>query len=168
MSANADLQYSATAHLALQTDHPARQSVLPPFFGKLCEDEGLKLSNQNFMQLIENSSNTNITLISQVKRNPAFPTPHLLAHFDSKGNLTSTWGYFFKGKDVRPLRQLTATPAFPTPHVLAQFAFKAYEDYKTGETDVQYEIRLALPDGWKLLTTASNVRKANGYFGAAY
>jgi hypothetical protein len=28
--------------------------------------------------------------------------------------------------------------------------------------------RLALPDGWKLLTTASNSRWNNGYFGAAY
>ena len=52
--------------------------------------------------------------------------------------------------------------------MLAQFASKAYEDYKTEETDAQYETRLALPDGWKLLTTASNDSKTNGYFGAAY
>jgi hypothetical protein len=52
--------------------------------------------------------------------------------------------------------------------VLAQFASKAYTDYKTGETDSQYETRLDLPDGWKLLTTASNGRWNNGYFGAAY
>jgi hypothetical protein len=52
--------------------------------------------------------------------------------------------------------------------VLAQFAFKAYEDYKVGETDAQYETRLALPVGWKLLTTASNGSNDNGYFGAAY
>jgi hypothetical protein len=75
---------------------------------------------------------------------------------------------FFKDKNLTPLSQLTATPPFPTSHVLAQFASKTYNDYKTGETDAQYEERLALPDGWKLLTTASNSSKANGYFGAAY
>jgi len=75
---------------------------------------------------------------------------------------------FYKDKHITPLSQLTATPPFPTPHVLAQFAYKAYEDYTTGETDAQYETRLALPDGWKLLTTASNSSKTNGYFGAAY
>ena len=75
---------------------------------------------------------------------------------------------FFKDKDITPLRQLTATPPFPTPQVLAQFSSKAYRDYEPGETDAQYETRLALPDGWKLLTTASNGSKANGYFGAAY
>ena len=75
---------------------------------------------------------------------------------------------FLKCEFVTPLSQLTATAAFPTPHVLAQFASKAYTDYKTGETDAQYETRLALPDSWKLLTTACNSRKNNGYFGAAY
>jgi hypothetical protein len=52
--------------------------------------------------------------------------------------------------------------------VLVQFAKKAYTNYKTRETDAQYEIRLALPAGWKLLTTASNTGTNNGYFGAAY
>jgi hypothetical protein len=52
--------------------------------------------------------------------------------------------------------------------VLAQFASKAYKDYEKQETDDQYETRLALPEGWKLLTTAFNISKANGYFGAAY
>jgi hypothetical protein len=75
---------------------------------------------------------------------------------------------FFRHKTITPLSQLTATAPFPTPHVLAQFAHKAYTDYKTGETDAQYETRLALPDGWKLLTTASNGGRKNGYFGAAY
>ena len=59
-------------------------------------------------------------------------------------------------------------PPLPTPHVLAQFASKAYRDYKKQDTDAQYEKRLSLPDGWKLLTTASNSSKTNGYFGAAY
>jgi len=45
----------------------------------------------------------------------------------------------FNGKVLNPLTQLSETPAFPTPHVLAQFASKTYEDYKTGETDDQYE-----------------------------
>jgi len=42
-----------------------------------------------------------------------------------------------------PLSQLTATPTFTTPQLLAQFASKAYTDYKTGETEAQYETRLA-------------------------
>jgi len=75
---------------------------------------------------------------------------------------------FFEGKTITPLSQLKVTPALPTPHVLAQFAFKAYKDYKKRETDAQYETRLELPDGWKLLTTASNGNMTNGYFGAAY
>jgi len=83
-------------------------------------------------------------------------------------NFTQVIGDFYKDKNITPLSQLTATPAFPTPHVLAQFANKTYTDYRTGETDAQYETRLALPDGWKLLTTASNGRWNNGYFGAAY
>ena len=56
-------------------------------------------------------------------------------------------------------------PVFPTPHVLAQFASKTYEDYKTGDTDAQYETCLDISKGWKLLTTASNGGKANGYLG---
>jgi len=83
-------------------------------------------------------------------------------------NLNQSIEDFFKHKNVTPLSQLSATPAFPTPHVLAQFASKTYTYYKKGETDAQYEKRLALPDGWKLLTTASNFRGNNGYFGAAY
>ena len=83
-------------------------------------------------------------------------------------NFKQTIDDIFNGKIVTPLSQLSKTPAFPTPHVLAQFASKVYTDYKTGETDAQYETRLALPDGWKLLTTASNSRRTNGYFGAAF
>jgi len=75
---------------------------------------------------------------------------------------------FFEHKKVTPLSQLKATPPFPTPHVLAQFASKSCIDQKERETDAQYETRLDLPDGWKLLTTASNSRRTNGYFGAAY
>jgi hypothetical protein len=52
--------------------------------------------------------------------------------------------------------------------VLAQFAYKTYTDYKTGKTDAEYKTRLALPGGWKLLTTAFNGSEYNGYFGAAY
>ena len=51
---------------------------------------------------------------------------------------------FLKHKNLTPLSQIRATPRFPTPHMLAQFAYKAYTDYKTGETDAQYETRLAL------------------------
>ena len=123
------LQNSATALLASQTNQPACPSELTPFCGKLSIDEKLKLSHENFKQLIEE---------------------------------------FYKEKDITPLSQLTAVPPFPTPYTLAQFASKAYEDFRTGETGAQYEARLALPDGWKLLTTASNSSKTNGYFGAAY
>jgi len=83
-------------------------------------------------------------------------------------NFKQTIDDFFKDKNITPLSQLTTTPPFPTPHVLAQFASKAYRDYEKRETDAQYETRIALPDGWKLLTTASNSSKINGYFGAAY
>jgi hypothetical protein len=86
----------------------------------------------------------------------------------SNGNFKQTIDDFFKDKDITALSQLTATPAFPTLQVLAQFASKAYTAYERRETDAQYETRLALPYGWKLLTTAYNTRKNNGYFGAAY
>jgi len=86
----------------------------------------------------------------------------------SNENFKQNIDFFFSQKIITPLSQITATPTLPTPHVLAQFASKVYTDYKIVETDAQYETRLDLPDGWKLLTTASNVSKANGYFGAAY
>jgi ankyrin repeat protein len=86
----------------------------------------------------------------------------------SNENFKQSFDDFFKDKNITPLSQLTAVPTLPTPYVLAQFASKAYTDHKTGETDAQYETRLALPGGWKLLTTASNTRNNNGYFGAAY
>jgi hypothetical protein len=86
----------------------------------------------------------------------------------SHSNFKQTICDFFKEKSITPLSQLKATPLFPTPYVLAQFASKTYTDYETRETDAQYETRLALPDGWELLTTASNSSKTNGYFGAAY
>jgi hypothetical protein len=73
----------------------------------------------------------------------------------------------FRHNSITPLSQFTATPPFPTPHVLAQFSLKVYKDYKERETDEQYEKLLALLDGWKILTTASNGNKTNGYFGVA-
>ena len=133
---SADLENSATELLASQSGHPAGPSVLPPFSGNLSVDEGLKLSNENFKQLIENPFNTHKTLLSQAQRNPAFPTPNLLAYLASKANLAINFGYFFKSIVVPALSKLTETPPFPTPHVLAQFAYKAYEDYKVGETGV--------------------------------
>jgi hypothetical protein len=159
---SADLQNSATSCLASQTDKPAEPSVLPPFCEILSVDGNLKLSNEDFKKLIENSFITNKKPFSQLQRVPTLPT-------------TSTYGYFSERKVVTtlrgfttPLSQLTATPPFPTPHILAQFASNAYTDYRRRETDTEYETRLALPDGWYLLTTASNGRWNNGYFGAAY
>jgi hypothetical protein len=163
-----DLQNSATACLASQSDQSGGQSVWRPFYGELRVDEGLKLSNENFKQLIENSFKTHIDIPSHLQRKSAFPTLHVMPQFSSIANVANTYGYFFNGKVLTPLSQLTATPPFPTPHNLAQFASKIYTNYKTGETDTDYETRLDLPDGWKLLTTASNVRWNNGYFGAAY
>jgi len=87
-----------------------------------------------------------------------------LSHVDFKKTIDD----FLKCNVLTPLSQPTATPPFPTPQVLAQFASKTDTDYKTGETAAQYEIWLALPDGWKLLTTPCNSRRNNGYFGAAY
>jgi len=75
---------------------------------------------------------------------------------------------FYKYKNITSLSQLKATPPFPTPHLLAYFASKAYTDYRIRETGAEYERRLALPYGWKLLTTASNDNIYNTYFGAAY
>ena len=86
----------------------------------------------------------------------------------SKESFKESIENFFKNKDINPIDQLNKPPAFPTPHVLAQIASKAYEDYKRRETDEDYEKRLELPDGWKLLTTASNTKMNNGYFGAAF
>ena len=65
---------------------------------------------------------------------------------------------------ITRLSQLTTTSPFPTPQLLAQFASIAHTDYKTGETAAQYETRLALPNGWKLLTTASKMIKGTCCF----
>ena len=86
----------------------------------------------------------------------------------SRENFNQSIEDFYIDKNITSLSQLTATPPFPTPYVLAQFASKTYTDYKTGETDAQYDTRLDLPDSWKLLTRGFNDSKTNGYFGAAY
>ena len=67
---------------------------------------------------------------------------------------------FHKSKQLSAIDQLTATPPYPTPHVLAQFASMAYYDCKHGDPKP--------PEGWKLLTTASNSGLKNGYFGIAF
>jgi len=85
----------------------------------------------------------------------------------SNNNFKQLIEEFYTHKNTTPPSQLTVTHAFPTPYLLSQFASKAYTDYKKRETDAQYETRLQLSDGWKLLTTASNFRRKNGYFGAA-
>jgi hypothetical protein len=115
-------------------------------------------------------------LMSQPEQ-PAGPTvlPPFCGKLNVDGKLKlrrekfkQTMENYYKDKNITSLSQLTATPPLPTPYVLAQFASKSYTDQKTRETDAQYETRLTLPDGWKLLTTASNVNIYNGYFGAAY
>jgi hypothetical protein len=65
---SADLQNSTTARLASQTDQPAEPSVLPSFSENLIVDEKLKLSNENFKHLIENSFNTNINPSAKYSR----------------------------------------------------------------------------------------------------
>jgi len=67
---------------------------------------------------------------------------------------------FYANKQLSDIDQLKATPPYPTPHVLAQFANKAYADNQFAEPKP--------PDGWQLLTTASNFGINNGYFGTAY
>ena len=123
---------------------------------------------------LQNNAGENLaSQCEQPARQSAFPPFSGNLRVDEKlklshENFKQTVDDFFTDKNVTPLSQITATPAFPTPHVLAQFASKAYEVYRPWENDAHYETRLTLPDGWKLLTTASNNSKFNGYFGAAY
>jgi len=64
---------------------------------------------------------------------------------------------FFTENNIIHHSQITPKPAVYTPHLLNRFASKAYTDYETDEIDAQNETRFALPDGWMLLTTASNI-----------
>jgi hypothetical protein len=82
----------------------------------------------------------------------------------SNANCKQTFDDLFKHKDISSLSQIRAKPHFPTTLVLVQFASNTYKDYKEGETDAQYETRLALPDGCKLLTTASDSSKTDRCF----
>jgi len=79
-----------------------------------------------------------------------------LCHDDFKKSIEK----FYSNKQLSAIDQLNATPPYPTPHVLAQFASMAYCDCKHGDSKP--------PDGWQLLTTASNSGIKNGYFGTAY
>ena len=79
-----------------------------------------------------------------------------LSHDDFKQKIKQ----FYANKQLSAIDQLKATPSYPTPHVLAKFAYMAYADYQHAEPKP--------PDGWQLLTTASNSRMTNGYFGTAY
>jgi len=65
---------------------------------------------------------------------------------------------FYGKKQLSAIDQLKATPPYLMPHVLAKFAAMAYCDCIPGEPNP--------PEGWKLLTTASNC--GNSYFGTAY
>jgi hypothetical protein len=65
----------------------------------------------------------------------------------SKEELKQTIYDFFK-KIHNPPQPTHSNTRFPHTTIAGQFAFKSYTDNKTGETDAQYETRLALPDGW--------------------
>jgi len=79
-----------------------------------------------------------------------------LSHDDFKQSIEE----FYANKQLSAIDQLKATPPYPTPHVLAQFASMAYRDCEHGDP--------RSPDGWQLLTTASNFGMNNSYFGIAY
>ena len=96
-------------------------TVQPPFSGKLKVDKRLKMSHDDFKELIQT---------------------------------------FHENRQLSSIDQLKASPPYPTPHVLAQFASMAYRDCNREYPEP--------PDGWQLLTTASNSRIKNGYFGIAY
>ena len=78
----------------------------------------------------------------------------------SDGDFKQSIEEYYGNKQLSATDQLTETPPFPTPHVLAQFAKMAYLDCTREDPKP--------PDGWQLLTTASNTEKMNGYFGTAY
>jgi hypothetical protein len=67
---------------------------------------------------------------------------------------------YYANKHLSAIDQLKTMPPYPTPHLLAQFASMAFLDCKHADPEP--------PDGWQLLTTASNCGISNGYFGAAY
>ena len=77
-----------------------------------------------------------------------------LSHDDFKQSIEE----FYANKQSSAIDQLKETPRYPTPYVLAQFASMAYRDCKPEEPKP--------PEGWKLLTTASN--GSSGYFGTTY
>lgn len=56
---------------------------------------------------------------------------------------------------------------FPASKIMALFALLVYCE-KGNKSDAEYEKSIELPEGWTLLTTASNTNKLNGYFGAAF
>ena len=78
----------------------------------------------------------------------------------SCGDFKQTIVKFYESEELSAIDQLKSTPPYPTPHVLDQFASMAYRNYKHGDPES--------PDGWQLLTTASNFWIRNGYFGTAY
>jgi hypothetical protein len=78
----------------------------------------------------------------------------------SNGNFGQSIRYFYANKILSDIEQLKTTPPYPMPHVLTQFASMAYRDCKHRDSKP--------PEGWKLLTTACNSARKNGYYGAAY
>ena len=78
----------------------------------------------------------------------------------SRDDFKQSIEHFYGKKKLSATEKFKATPLYPTPHVFAQFATMAYRDCRHGDPKP--------PDGWQLLTTASNSGKTNGYFGTAY
>jgi hypothetical protein len=76
----------------------------------------------------------------------------------SQENLIDEIRLQIKVEKLSKIEKLNQVREYPTPETFALFAWKVYENLERGK----------LPDGWKLLTTATNKDLANGYVGAAF
>jgi hypothetical protein len=79
----------------------------------------------------------------------------------SSKNLVEEIRWKIKIKKLPNFEKLKLVREFPTPETLSVFADKAYNDYEVLKDS-------KLPEGWKLLTTATNNEMSNGYAGAAF
>jgi ankyrin repeat protein len=80
---NQVLAFHSNSHEAATRKHRASTAV-PPFSGKLRVDKELKLSNDDFKQLLEEFyANKQLSAIDQLNATPPYPMPHVLAQFAS-------------------------------------------------------------------------------------